>query len=700
MNLKKMKLMVLCLLLLSSLLFADSVKIYVSKDGDDSWKGTKDKPFASIYKARERARKYKEKFGIVPEGINIILREGEYELPRTFYLKPGDSGIVGSPVVYKAYKNEKVLLSGGRKIKGWDEYKDGIFKADLNEQGLEGLDFKQLYYKGDRQEPARCPNVDPEKPFTTGFTFTTEDVEGDKKAIIHYDANVIDPSKWENVNTGYINIFTHHNYGNKHHEIVGVDVENSVIEFKQNHPSEVYNKDCRFYVYHIFEELDAPGEWFFDKADGVLYFWPMDGKKPADGDVVVPAVENLVQFLPVRNKKEYISNIRFENIRFGYPKKSAFDGGGIKDCVIAGCEIFNTGGRGLSLGIDSCDNQIISNDIHDTCGGGMRIGGEIFENHRISGNVIANNHIYNCALVECMEEAGIYLLTADRNTIAHNLIHDIGRWGVGLNAASNTVIEYNHIYKTNHITEDAGGINTVSSWGGWDNHFDPNNNDHIRGNVIRFNRVHNSGGFGRVAKWMDKPDVKVGEMRKPYFAWGIYLDLASSGTYVYGNIVYDNFMGSLIIGGGRDNLIENNIFVNGEYTQVYSCKWSERYPMHNNRIERNVIVYSDPLAHLYSHVSQHGQPWQASHISYDYNLIYNQGGDKKVSMMQKTEPISWDEFKEKGMDKHSISADPQFVCADAKDYRLKDDSPAYELGFEPIPYEKIGMYEDEYRKVK
>lgn len=40
-----------------------------------------------------------------------------------------------------------------------------------------------------------------------------------------------------------------------------------------------------------------------------------------------------------------------------------------------------------------------------------------------------------------------------------------------------------------------------------------------------------------------------------------------------------------------------------------------------------------------------------------------------------------------------IQEDPHFVDAANRDFRLKDDSPAFALGFEPIPMEKIGLYE-------
>ena len=46
---------------------------------------------------------------------------------------------------------------------------------------------------------------------------------------------------------------------------------------------------------------------------------------------------------------------------------------------------------------------------------------------------------------------------------------------------------------------------------------------------------------------------------------------------------------------------------------------------------------------------------------------------------------------------HSLIADPLFVNAAQDDYRLQPNSPAFKLGFQPIPVEKIGPYKDELR---
>ena len=66
--------------------------------------------------------------------------------------------------------------------------------------------------------------------------------------------------------------------------------------------------------------------------------------------------------------------------------------------------------------------------------------------------------------------------------------------------------------------------------------------------------------------------------------------------------------------------------------------------------------------------------------------------------LTKTESLDqWDSWQKKGMDEHSVVADPLFMDADKDDYRLQPNSPAWEQGFQRLPIDKIGPYQDEFR---
>jgi hypothetical protein len=65
-----------------------------------------------------------------------------------------------------------------------------------------------------------------------------------------------------------------------------------------------------------------------------------------------------------------------------------------------------------------------------------------------------------------------------------------------------------------------------------------------------------------------------------------------------------------------------------------------------------------------------------------------------VSLTEAVIRDEWETWLATGQDTNSIVADPLFVNADEDDYRLRPDSPAFKLGFEPIPVERIGPYQD------
>lgn len=57
----------------------------------------------------------------------------------------------------------------------------------------------------------------------------------------------------------------------------------------------------------------------------------------------------------------------------------------------------------------------------------------------------------------------------------------------------------------------------------------------------------------------------------------------------------------------------------------------------------------------------------------------------------------WKSWQAEGWDRRSVIADPMFADWTNDDYRLKPESPAYKLGFKPIPLDKIGQYPSELR---
>jgi hypothetical protein len=62
----------------------------------------------------------------------------------------------------------------------------------------------------------------------------------------------------------------------------------------------------------------------------------------------------------------------------------------------------------------------------------------------------------------------------------------------------------------------------------------------------------------------------------------------------------------------------------------------------------------------------------------------------------------WDDIEGKALpylsfQQNLLGTDPHCVDAARMDLRLRDDSPAWQSGFKPIPFEQIGLYRDQPR---
>ncbi len=129
--------------------------------------------------------------------------------------------------------------------------------------------------------------------------------------------------------------------------------------------------------------------------------------------------------------------------------------------------------------------------------------------------------------------------------------------------------------------------------------------------------------------------------------------------------------------------------------------------MSGNQFRRNIACYREPKAKYVS-----CRNFSPEHNAFDSNLVWHHGdpvltGYRKPGRdssgklapkpgLPKT-PDDWQAWQTAGMDRHSLIADPRFVAAGKDDYRLQPDSPAWKLGFQAIPVEKIGPYQDSQR---
>ncbi len=677
--------------------------IYVAADGNDSASGTLQAPFATLVRARDEIRRLK------PEGpVNVYVRGGMYEMPATLPLTAQDSGTAKAPVVYRAYRQEKPILTASHRISGFSKSSGKILKTDVAAQGLKGIYFRQLFYLNRRQTLARYPNYDASHLYAGGWSYVDgkavpmySDVPGEDKHTLHYRAE--DAREWAHPEDAEVMIFPRYNWWNNIIRVKTVDRDARTFTLAGDCSYAIRPGD-RYYVQNALEELDSPGEWFLDKASETLYFWPPDDN--SDPAVYAPRLRTILQL------EKGASYITFRGFTFEDFAGTAITLSATTHCLIGGNIIRNGGDyRGSAVSVSGgTDNGVAGNDIYEIGSDAIVLTGGDRATLTPAGNYADNNYIYHVG-VYYKQGVGISM-TGCGIRASHNLIRDTPRFAIWF-SGNNLVIEYNHMHHVNLETEDTGVVYTggrdwISS----------------RGSVVRYNYMHDSIGFGQEnGKWVS-----------PHFSWGVYLDDNTGGVDVIGNIVVRAYRGLLHLHNGRDNLVENNIFVDGKMQQAEfdgwtdsSRMWHDHYPtmmkgydmvkdqpawkkmrnigtspdqavlpggliMSGNVFRRNIVYSLDPDAKLFS-----SRNLPLDHNQWDENLYWHAGLAWKIALGGKLGELDLDQWRERGLDQHSLIADPRFVNAAKDDYRLQPDSPALKLGFKPIPVEKIGPYPDELR---
>ena len=343
---------------------------------------------------------------------------------------------------------------------------------------------------------------------------------------------------------------------------------------------------------------------------------------------------------------------------------------GATHCRIRQCLFRNIGGWALTIRSGSFDSVFEGNTVTQAGMGGVYLDGGEDGNlgqlgppeARPRRNLISGNHMHHGGRVFA-HVAGVYLCDASDNVVRHNLVHHWPRYGLSIKYQSGgNVYEYNRVHHTNLETNDTGGIEIYNNF---------------QGSTVQYNIVGDTMGLQTTA---------AGDFVTPHYSWGIYLDGMTSNATVRGNIVFRNVLGGVMLNGGSHCTIVNNILVEAEKAQVRFNNYQGTGK--GNTFLRNIVYYEGAQAHTYNS-TRHQSGWLQS----DQNLLYHAGGDLTVQLAPAVPNAegSWAAWRSLGQDTHSVVADPLSVNPADDDYRLDPDSPAFGLGFKPIPVDKIGL---------
>ena len=630
---------ILLMLALGSLVaaaLAAPVTLHVSTKGNDAWSGKlaapnaaqTDGPLATLEGAQKAVRGLKQA-GLPVGGVIVQVQPGLYEVSTTLVIDQQDAGGPQTPVVYRGTGTTKPVVVGGKAIGNWQPHQGKILKADVGAQGFKDVHFRQLLCNGKRMDLARYPNRDADNPVTGGWAYADgkptpmyQNIENEPRNVLQYAE--ADARQWAHPEEAEVMVFPRYNWWNDIIRIAALDRDKRIITLASDASYGIRPGD-RYFVRNLLEELDAPGEWYLDKATQTLYFWPPVGANPATMVVVAPVVRTILEM------KDGAANVTFRDFTFECAEGTAIYLHGTTDCRIAASVIRNVGdynGSGVAIS-GGKRNGVVGCDISETGRDAVSLDGGNRETLEPAGNFADNNYIHHMG-VFYKQGVGVGC-SGVGNRISHNLIHDCPRFGIAW-GGSDHVFEYNEIRHCDLETADCGAI---YSWQvDWTK----------RGTDIRYNYLHDIIGFG----------MENGKWASPHMNWGIYLDDGTCGTRVYGNIVARTILGGVHVHGGRDNVVENNILVDGRDSQVqYSGyvkgghpvpmmteTWNKfsgtpaylKYPgyerltkslddawqMADNTFVRNIVSYSEPTARLYAH---YNLPFDRT--TSDYNLIWH-----------------------------------------------------------------------------
>ncbi len=650
---------------------ASGVEFYVATNGSDQNPGTKSRPFATLEHSRDRVRAVKHSRGLPTGGITVWLREGVYTRSETFELGPEDSGEDGSPVIYRAYQNEKVRLVGGRSISGFglirneavlrrieERYRDKILCLNLKNLGI--TDFGQLlprgfglpvrpaalelFFQGQPMTLARWPNdgwakigTPPDGANDNGFNY-----EGDR------------PLRWREDDDIWVHGYWMWDWSESYLKVESINPQQRQITIYPANGirGQGFKPGQRYRALNILEELDEPGEWFLDRQTGELYFWPPAplGRDDIDVSLLDRPLVHMAN----------ASHVTLQGLSFECARGSGVEIAGGSKNLIAGCDFRNLGTFAAKLDGGTANGVVGCNMSEMGQGGIILIGGDR-QTLVPAGHFAVNNHISRYSRWVRTYSAAINIEGVGHH-VAHNLINQAPHMGIFL-SGNDHAVELNEIHDIALETSDVGAIYMGRDYT-------------QRGNVIRYNYIH------------DLPvETSVN---------AIYLDDCWSGTEVYGNVVYRSHRG-VLLGGGRDNRIANNVFIDchpGIVIDARGLTWARfwfdgRDPTLRERLE--AVPYNrPPYSTRYPQLLTlwQDEPALPKGNSVVRNVCY--GGE-------------WIELRDGlsarviEIENNYVGLNPRFVDRARLNFQLREDSPAYKMGFQRIPIEKIGLYSDEYR---
>lgn len=550
--------------------FADTVadRIYVSPNGNDSNSGySVENALKTFAKAKEKAKEVKKLNRNKP--IEVIFKEGTYRFDLTVSFDANDSGTKENEITYKGADGEKVVFTTSKELdtSKFEKVKDStilsrlpesargnVYRLDLSEQGVSQLSTFEppaehlledvnFYVNGEEQTPAQWPNGEGNYVIYSSVV-SKGSSDGDGGTISYTDTA---PNHWTTAKDFYIEGFFGQDYRCDRYLVKKVDTTNKYLQLADGKTISDSSCSKRFRAINLLEELDVPGEWYIDRENMVLYYYPVCNMQNA-----IFEINECDKSIISVSKCKYLNfeNISFERIRANAINASDSDSIDVRNCV------FKYVNRGISYsGVNGTGdgrtdqetgtsyknlrngvyNSLIENNTFAyTSKQALFITGGNRDTLTASGNVIKNNYFYKCANVQ--RSLPVVKMAYGCGDVFENNIINNATFHAVTYTGNNYVIKDNEIYNADREVSDAGMIYTGYSFT-------------ERGTVIEHNYLHDGNPV----------DSRISISNN-----GIYWDDTINGQTAKNNI-FKNIQRAICANGAQDHTVTGNTFLNCNY---------------------------------------------------------------------------------------------------------------------------------------
>ncbi len=669
--------------------------IYVSPEGAGAADGkSPESAFAGVPTARDAIRQRKSAGETGPFTVELL--PGTYPVKETIRFGPEDSGTKDAPVTYRAREPRTARLTGARAFRISDFTKPDedllgrldpaarhrVVVLDLDAKSVSHADpfppmfsdrggIFELFDTDGRLPLSRWPNE--------GYTTMGETLDiGDKNTPGTFKFKDDRPLRWLKNPSVWLKGQWRVGWEDPAIRVDTIDPEARTIKFAAGIPGGIGSKYHRpkdnspigsgqepWAAINLPEEIDQPGEWAIDFAKRSLILWP---RHAAPDDEII-----ITQFDQPVIAVEGATDLVFENLVIQHSLGEGIVLEDVDRCLVVGCIIRDIAGRGVVL--HGMNSGIRSCDIHDIGEGAVYVSGGDRKTITKSNNFVLNNHLHHFGILKRQYSPGIGVGVlanpADPKAVrdavgircANNVIHHSPR-DAFLYSGNDNLYELNEVYYCGFDTKDTG---VFYSWLDWT----------MRGNVIRHNFMHSTIG-------------------------GVNPDDGASGNITTGNVFAGPRIG-VWIASGPDNITRHNIFVKDE---------GSVFGIDDRGVSRGYAT-NQRLTKRVEEINPTQEPWKSAHpevatmltnrpelpwrTEFSGNLIVSKNpapSELKMKPEFRTNPAILLETNNV-----TVTNDPGFANPSAFDYSLAVDNPIVQQipGFQPIPFDKIGLQVDQYR---